>query len=200
MAKGSTKKKIPLPVDDLEMRFWGNCANSFGEETKQILYMKLMGFPIVPTWRSPINFVFGGRSVIDIGGGPCSVLLKGLEVAHGVVVDPGDYPTWVTDRYKAAGIDHNRAAGEAIAKVYNGFDLALIYNCLQHCESPEKIIASARAIAKELRMFEWINIPAHEGHPHCLTAADLNRWAGREGRVVGLNGESGCLGAAWVLA
>jgi hypothetical protein len=208
MAKVRASKK---PVDDLEERFWGNCCSSIGEELKQVIYMKWMGFPAVATWQSPINYDFGGRSVIDIGGGPCSVLLKGINVKQRpLVVDPGNYPDWVWNRYDSAGIRFWGGSGENLNLANLApvdpplgsdlFDLALIYNCLQHCVSPKKVIANARAVAKDLKMFEWINIPPHEGHPHELKADDLDRWTGRTGTVVQLNGENGCFGAAWVLA
>jgi hypothetical protein len=189
--------------DDFEMAFHGDCTRSFGEETKQRLYMRYIGIPEVITWRSPLNYDFGGRSVIDIGGGPCSVLLKGENLKpRSVVVDPGNYPDWVLMRYFQAGIVWLRHQGENIdvdLDVTAHFDLALIYNCLQHCDSPWKIIANARAVAEQLKIFEWIDIPPHEGHPHCLRAADLERWTGQKGEVVELHGEYGCSGRAWIL-
>ena len=32
-----------------------------------------------------------------------------------------------------------------------------------------------------LRIFEWVNIPPHEGHPHELTKKSLDEWIGQEG-------------------
>jgi hypothetical protein len=195
--------------DDFEAKFWGDCCRSFGEEVKQQLYMRYMGIPEVVTWRSPVNYDFGGRSVIDIGGGPCSVLLKGENLKGGLVVDPGNYPSWVAACYDEAGIWQLQMEGEVftgngvpgtVSEHWpNGFDLALIYNCLQHCSDPARIIANARAAARELKMFEWVDIPPHEGHPHELKAADLNGWADQYGEVVELHGEYGCTGRAWVL-
>jgi len=188
--------------DDFEMSFWADCTRSFGEESKQILYMELMEIPRVETWRSPLNYDFGGRSVIDIGGGPCSVLLKGENLKpRSVVVDPGNYPDWVLMRYGLSGIIWHKARGEDIDTNGGGgrFDLALIYNCLQHCSDPEKIIANARAVSGHLKIFEWIDIPPHEGHPHELKASDLERWTRQKGEVIELHGEYGCSGRAWVL-
>jgi hypothetical protein len=185
-------------MGDFEQDFWGNCANTYGEETKQFLYMRHMGFEQIRTWRSGFVFDMGGRSVIDIGGGPCSVLLKCQGLARGLVVDPGDWPDWVSARYDAVGIGWQKMSGEELC-LLKPFGLALIYNVLQHTEDPEKVVANASAHSKELRMFEWIDIDPHEGHPHKLTEAELNRWAGREGKVVELHGESECSGRAWVL-
>lgn len=187
--------------DDLEMRFWGDCTRSLGEELKQQVYAREMGFPLVSTWRSPFNWDAQGRSVIDIGGGPVSMLLKMENLAVGTVVDPGDYPDWVRARYDAAGITLLSRAGEDLPQwmFVRKYALALIYNCLQHTSDPARIIANAHAVALELRMFEWIDIPPHPGHPQMLTAAALDEWAGRPGRVKQFDGENGCFGRAWIL-
>lgn len=187
---------------DLEREFWGNCTNTYGEETKQLLYMREMGFPLVRDWRSGFWFDFKGRSVVDFGGGPMSVLLKAIdvvEVPKRWVVDPMSLPRWVRRRYESAGIVRLHQRGEDFTPLAVPLDLALIYNCLQHVDDPEKVIANARACAKELRMFEWINIPPHDGHPHMLTADMLERAAGERGVVKHFHGENECAGTAWIL-
>jgi hypothetical protein len=184
--------------DDLESRFWGNCCNSYNEETKQLLYLREMGFLSYPTWRTAWSFNGNNQSFIDIGGGPCSVLLKFENVRHCLVVDPGVYPQWVYDRYRSANIVSLQARGEDIVQA-SVFDVALIYNCLQHTDDPAKIIANAKACAKQLKIFEWIDTPPHEGHPQTLTEAALNSWTNQQGRVVTLRGESECFGRAWIL-
>lgn len=187
--------------DDLEARFWGNCASTYGEETKQRVYMREMGFPEVGDWRAgAFGWPAMGQSIVDIGGGPVSVLLKMFDRGHSLVVDPGEYPEWVTDRYFAAEIGYHHARGECWADpLGRTYDLALIYNCLQHTDDPEEVIATAREAAHELRMFEWINIPPHEGHPQMLTADALDTWTGRKGRIKQFDGEGGCFGAAYIL-
>jgi hypothetical protein len=188
-------------TDDLEERFWGGAINTYNEETKQLLYLKLMGFEPTPTWQTRWSFDAGGKSIIDIGGGPCSVLLKFVNLGpFATVVDPGPWPQWAIDRYLAADIGFARECGEDLDKILMPqADLALIYNVLQHCIDPALVIAKARACAKGLRMFEWIDLSAHEGHPHELKADLLNEWAGREGRIIELKGENECYGRAWVL-
>lgn len=197
-------------TDDLEKRFWSDCTRSLGEELKQISYLSRMGFPLVETWRSPFNYDAKGRSIIDIGGGPCSVLLKmenrGEEF---LVVDPGDYPEWVDARYATAKIEViGFPAEELLDRTWGHlrlnvapYDLALIYNCLQHCADPQKVVANARVASDDrLAMFEWIDLEPHEGHPHKLTREALNEWTGRTGVVEEFRGENGLWGRGWYLA
>jgi hypothetical protein len=184
--------------EDLEMRFWGDCCNTYGEETKQLVYLNRMGFKIAPTWRSPVSFDGDGKSFLDIGGGPCSVLLKFENVGRRIVVDPGNYPDWITKRYQQAGIEHVRLRAEEFKRDWIMLDCALIYNCLQHVDDPRVIVENAIASSRELKMFEWIDIPPHEGHPHMLTEAMLNAWTGQHGTVEQMN-QDGCVGRAWYI-
>ena len=88
-----------------EAKWHGDCISaSFGEEFKQLAYAKRMGLKTFHDGRSPFVFNLQGRSVLDIGGGSCSLLLKCLNRGVSVVVDPCDYPEWVNQRYIAAGI------------------------------------------------------------------------------------------------
>jgi hypothetical protein len=187
------------PVDDAEFEkeFWGNCVNTYGEETKQLKYLELMGFRRKTSWRTGYAFDGNGLTIIDIGGGPCSALLKFENLYYAAVVDPADLPDWVAARYAAAEIAWLKIAAENL--VTPRFDIALIYNCLQHVEDPAQVVKQAMTAASGLRMFEWIDIPPHPGHPHMLTQAKLEEWTGHPGRVVQLNGEYECTGRAWVL-
>jgi hypothetical protein len=63
-------------------------------------------------------------------------------------------------------------------------------------EEAEKIIKNAKPAAPVLRLFEWVDVPAHDGHPHELTEALLNKWIGKTGVVTNL-AESGCFGKAY---
>jgi hypothetical protein len=202
--------------DDFEMDFWNGAINTLGEELKQLTYLEKMGFQRTPTWRTQYAFDAEGKSIIDIGGGPCSVLLKMEHLKRGVVVDPGMYPNWVESRYSRADIGYMIERGEDLIyengdiRSYTaahatptvcagGFDVALVYNVLQHTIDPAKVIANARTVAKELRVFEWIEIAPHVGHPHCLSAAELDEWCGRKGTVETFHGVNECFGKAWYL-
>ena len=187
-----------------ESEFWGQCLNTYGEETKQFIYLDRMGFKRYHDGRGPFAFDAQGKSFIDIGGGPSSALLKFNNLGASVVMDPCPYPEWVYHRYQAAGITVLRTPAEDLNWPLEGskvglFDVALIYNCLQHTIDPEKIVRNAIKYSRELHVFEWINIPAHEGHPHELTQDALERWTGRKGTVEALYGQNECYGEAWFI-
>jgi len=62
---------------DFEADWWGSCANTYGEESKQIVYARLMNLsPQNLDGHWPVYDIDGG-SVLDIGGGPSSMLLVG---------------------------------------------------------------------------------------------------------------------------
>lgn len=181
---------------DFERDWWGTCQNTYGEETKQFTYAHHMGLNRSHDGtHSPFSFDVQGESIIDIGGGPASILLKCRNLRRGMVVDPCDYPEWVATRYEAAGIEYLKLPGERVALADVGtFDTALIYNVLQHVENPERVIKNALSVAHQVRLFEWIDIPPHEGHPHMLTEENLNAWLGTQGTVGVLRGENECYG------
>lgn len=172
-----------------EQEYWGNCCNTFAEDQKHYVYGKLMG--LNQNW---IYFHINNKSVLDIGGGPSSMLLKVYDLVKGKIYDPIEYPKWTVDRYNSKNIEVVVDYGENINE--SGWDEVWIYNCLQHVTDPEKIIKNALKAGKILRIFEWVDIPAHEGHPHMLTEENLNKWIGQEGRVTSLNAE-GCYGKAY---
>jgi len=170
-----------------EAAWWGTCANTLGEEWKQLAYAKRMGLVAHHDGKSPFNFDLGGKSVLDIGGGPCSLLLKCAN-GRGLVVDPCEYPEWVAARYMAAGIKYGRLGGERLsADVYGLFDEVWVYNVLQHVEDPGKIITNARRLGKIIRLFEWIDTGTAPGHAHNLTEVWLNEQLGGEGKVEEIN-------------
>jgi hypothetical protein len=180
-----------MDKSDFESQFWGNCCNTYGEETKQFVYAKRMGLELTGDWRSSFNIDMQGTSVIDIGGGPVSLLLKCLNVT-GTVVDPLSYQHWVYSRYEAANIHYIHKRGEDI-ELDIDYDEAWIYNVLQHVDDPALIIENAFRIARIIRMFEWIDFPPHPGHPHMLTEQFLTEALGQEGQTEYLN-EYGCIG------
>jgi len=181
-------------AQEWEADWWGNCANTYGEETKQLLYASRMGLQFFHNRKSPFNIDMKGASVLDVGGGPTSLLLKCVNV-QGRVADPVAMPRWVCLRYAAAGIALDQVRGEEL--VERGWDEAWIYNVLQHTEDPGRVVANMKRAAKLVRIFEWVDTPRNEGHPHALSRELLDGWLGGEGRQEQLSGQNTCVGTAY---
>lgn len=182
-----------------EAAWWGACVNTYGEESKQLAYARRMGLTPFHDGKSPFNFDMNNAKVLDIGGGPCSLLLKCVNV-RGTVVDPCAYPEWVVARYAEAGIAYLRIKAEGASEwavLRTGFDEVWVYNVLQHTEDPAKILANARALGKIVRIFEWVDTGTAPGHPHNLTEAWLNEHLGGEGKVAEINDHTAVGKAYW---
>lgn len=173
-----------------EQHYWGNCLNTFDEEQKHYIYAKCLQIPHY--FDSPYSFSIN-VSVLDIGGGPTSMLLKCIDHKKMKVVDPLEFPEWVLQRYKTAGIDFQQALGEDINE--SGWDEVWIYNCLQHVDNPAKLIDNAHRAGKVIRLFEWL-APAYDGHSNILTEENLNKWLQAKGKTIWLS-EQGCSGCAY---
>lgn len=177
---------------------WWNMVyiNTFHEEEKQIIYAKKMGLKIIRTPHTPYNFDIQNANILDIGGGPTSILLKAINRGKCKIVDPlmNLYPQWIRDRYKYASIDYENIKGENIIEI--NYDEVFIYNCLEHTENPEKIIQNARKAGKIIRIFEWIDTKTNEGHIHSLTENKLNIWLNGEGKVENFD-RNGCCGKGY---
>lgn len=174
-------------AQEWEKEWHDNCVNSFNEEEKQLLYAEKIGLQRTRTHKTPYNFDLNQTSVLDIGGGAYSLLLKCINFKKVMVVDPlmDKFPHWVRSRYASAGILHIGMKGEDI--LVEGFDEVWIYNVLEHAEFPEKIIENAKRAGKLIRIFEWVDIPTSPGHLHTLTESKLNEWLGGEGKVEVMN-------------
>jgi hypothetical protein len=176
-----------------ERQWWGDCTNTFAEETKQITYAHRMGMIMRPDISHWPRYELQDQSIIDIGGGPTSLLLKCDYSKRSVVADPCTYPRWVMDRYQLKGIEFVQMQGERLIELFeeDEFDEAWMYNVLQHTFNPELIIKNAKKISKCVRIFEWINIPPCPGHPSELKEHLLAEWLGGKGEVACPN-ENGC--------
>lgn len=175
---------------DFERSYWGSCVNTFDEDQKHYVYARFMDLP-----RHHYSFDAQDRSILDIGGGPSSMLLKCINLRKGKVIDPIEYPEWTRQRYLAHSIEVEVNSGENADE--QGWDEVWIYNCLQHVHDVAKIIDNAKKAAPVLRIFEWIDIPAHEGHPIELTRQYLDSVIGLPGSGVVTLSESGCYGRAY---
>lgn len=181
-------------AQEWEGDWWGNCVNTFGEQEKQILYAQKMGLEQFHNGKSPYNFRTDGLSVLDIGGGPTSLLLKTVGREISVVVDPILFPGWVIARYNCANINFWNMTGEDVDAT--GFDEAWIYNVLQHTQNPELVIKNAQKAADIIRIFEWIDTPTNIGHIHILTEEKLDSWLGGHGKVENISSHN-CKGRAY---
>lgn len=181
-----------------EKEWHGNCVNSFNEERKQLVYAEKMGLRYEPDSKTPFRFNLNGKSVLDIGGGPYSLLLKCFNFSKAVVIDPTEYPDWVHFRYLSAGIKHIIRKAEEINPIddSNFFDEVWMYNVLQHTEDPEKIIANARKISKIIRVCEWVETKKTLGHPHSFTKEQFDELFGGIGKTELLT-KDGCNGKAY---
>lgn len=183
-----------------EAGWWGDCTNTYAEETKQLTYAHRMGLTLTDfgDGRWPVMDL-QGRSVLDIGGGPVSMLLKTRNGGARVIADPCQYPEWIAARYDIAGIEYHIIEGESLLDIVSDlptFDEVWIYNVLQHTHDPALIVANARALAPVVRMFEWVDLPPHPGHPQMLKAKVLDGWLSGRGTVEQMN-ENGCHGRAY---
>ena len=187
--------EIPwLKHQQWERKWHDTCINSYQEETKQIVYARKMGLELEGFIGKYPIIDLEGKSVIDIGGGPYSLLLKTINGGRKLVVDPCAYPKWVYSRYKKAQIEFKKVKAEDY-----GTDLAdevWIYNCLQHTENPELILKNAREMGKIIRIFEWVNTEHTMGHPQVLNENQINEWLGGIGKAEDIN-ESGCYGRCY---
>lgn len=166
-----------------EEAWWFGCVNTLDEQLKQeriyVPYMKLDQFA-----TDRMSFDLKGRSVLDIGGGPVSLLLRCRNRARAVVVDPCGYPEWVAIRYKEAGIEYVKEKAETVELSVEGkFDEVWIYNVLQHVQDPVKVVETAKRYGKKIRIFEPLEIGVHKGHPHNLTKDALDEAFGKEGLI-----------------
>jgi hypothetical protein len=172
----------------VESAWWNSCVHTYAEETRQIDEARMMGLqPLITErpYRYPV-IDMAGRSVVDVGAGPVSLLLKAVNLGpFSAVVEPCGYPDWVWQRYDAHKLVILRIPGERLDIAWDGrvFDEAWIMNVLQHVYDPEQVVMAARAVARQVRVFEWVNVPPYPGHPNMLDAADLDRWLEGKGRV-----------------
>ena len=184
-------------AQEWELDWHSNCINSFHEEEKQLVYAEKMGLIPTPTPKTPVNFDLDGKSVLDIGGGAYSLLLKCVNFSHGTVVDPlmAKHPKWVKARYAEAGIVAVSETGEKF-KSNMTYDEVWIYNVLEHVKSPKKVIDKTLELGRVVRIFEWLDTRENTGHPHTLKEKQLNKWLGGSGKVEKVN-RGGAVGSAY---
>jgi hypothetical protein len=78
-------------------------------ERKHLVQARLVGIKI-----NGCSFDAMGKRILDIGGGPVSVLLKTQNLAFGMLCNPITYPAWVYERYRAKGIIYLVQSGDHV--------------------------------------------------------------------------------------
>lgn len=150
---------------DWERKSWGDQIDpiaSNGEWNKQVAYAEKMG---IRDWDQK------SKSILDVGCGPVSMLLRCHNFSFAVGVEPLDYGPTVRARYKAHNILLLQQPAEEMAFPAK-FDEVWMYNVLQHVRDPNVIMENIKRYAGHMiRIFEWLDFPPHEGHPHQLTEA-----------------------------
>lgn len=171
--------------NEWELNWWGNCVNTYGEQHLQEMYIQWMKLSQFNSDRWSLDLK--GMSVLDIGGGPVSILLRCKNFSKAAVIDPLEWPGWVVERYRMANILLIRDQAENMT-FDKEWDEAWIYNCLQHVTDPDKVARNAIRAARTVRLFEPLNIGIHSGHPHNLTKELLDKAFGKEGIVIDFGG------------
>ena len=171
-----------------EKAWWKMCTNTYSEQLLQDMYARYM--KLYDYAKPRYSFDLGGRSVLDVGGGPVSLLLRCTNFKRAVVLDPCDYPNWVRERYKLAGIEWIKTPAEDFTSEEK-FDEAWIYNVLQHVRDPAKVAECAKTHAKKIRVFEPLEVGIHQGHPHNLSKEALDEVFERKGLVDERGGNPG---------
>lgn len=172
---------------EYEKDWWGDCANTYGEEEKQLTYAKYMGLTMFHNGKSPYNIDIQDKTIVDIGGGPSSLLLKCVNFKYSEVIDPCPYPQWIIDRYTQHGVNFINEPAEHWTKTADFVDEVWCYNVLQHTEYPELILSDMWFYGKVIRLFEWIETRITLGHPHSFTKEYFDKRLHGEGKVVQLN-------------
>lgn len=157
-----------------ELSFWQTPGAELGEQLKQLTYAKYLGLDFQHDGSSPYVIDKAGLNVLDVGGGPVSLLLKTI-AKEKVVVDPCNFDKWVTDRYMANNVRYNKSEAESI-KYTEVFDEVWLYNVLQHTSDPEKIFDNIYKALKRggtFRFLDWVDTPTNTAHPISLTAEQV---------------------------
>jgi len=159
-----------------ELKYWGNCYNyrTWCEFSKGEMYAREVG--LFDDYGDNGELNMRGKSVIDIGGGPVSMTLRCFNAGHLVVVDPCNWPKSVRRRYGRYEIELVKIPAEELSPGFGFFDELWMINLLQHVQDPALVVEQCKPLAKVIRVFDWLNIPLDDCHPHVLTAEGILNW------------------------
>ena len=122
----------------------------------------------------PEDLNMGSTTILDVGCGPVSMLLR---ATHGGAagVDPISMSEETKARYAQANVELHHGKAEDFEPA-RSFDEGWMYNCLQHVDDPNKVVATLLRSVNSVRIFEWIEMPAYAGHLHTLRAEQFEQW------------------------
>ncbi len=129
-----------------------------------------------------------GKSVVDLGGGPTSLLLRCRNFSKAIVVDPLPMTDTVKKRYKEHGIELISLPAEEFMYPQK-FDEVWNYNCLHHVMDPDQILQNAKQNCKTLRIYEILNTRIDSMHLYSFNADYFHRMLGPGGNVKNMNNE-----------
>lgn len=122
---------------------------------------------------------FSGRSVIDIGCGPCSFVSKIQTPAQKFGVDPFPFPRWVLDRYAELNFKVLPFPLEVLESPdqVGPNPVIIMYNALQHFWSPSKAFKRIHQLfpQHEILIVEYLNTSADNAHPQIITKQRIER-------------------------
>jgi SAM-dependent methyltransferase len=169
MSVNPISKEEWVECQSYEKQAWGDSIyldNAYGELYKQNYYAECMG--LIES-RHDFNLDLKGKSVLDVGCGPVSMLLRARNFQNSAGVEPLQYHNDMIDVYSKYEITLYNIPAEEMVFKYKEFDEVWMYNVLQHVYNPYSILDKLTQYGKRVRLYEWIDIPSHLGHPHCLT-------------------------------
>lgn len=123
---------------------------------------------IGPDYYKIPRYDLRGKSVVDLGGGPTSLLLRCTNFSEAIVVDPLPVTQTVKDRYKDKGIIHLQIPAEEFVYTKK-YDEVWDYNCLHHVIDPVLILQNAMKGCRLLRIYEILHTSRDIMHPHSFT-------------------------------
>lgn len=193
MAIDSANAPDSPPWWELPPAAWGALWSS---EQRQRLYLQHMGLTLDEHGRVDLQ----GRSVINFGGGPASLLLHAVNAGRLAVVDPLPMPEWVLLRYRDAGIALIRGDGEEEYRAQD-WDEVWLSDYLTRVDDWRQALQRAAACGRSLRLVQ--SLDNARGRATDPTSAELTAWLGamrpapgdarstRHGRLfVGIAGEA----------
>lgn len=153
-----------------ELAFWNTPGAELGEQLKQLTYAKYLKLNFEHDGNSPYVIDRKGQRILDVGGGPVSLLLKTI-ASEKVVADPCLFPDWSIIRYNDNDIDFWQVPGENLPLKLK-FDEVWMYNVLQHTQNPEKIFSNIDKVLTKggtFRFLDWVDTPTNVAHPISLS-------------------------------